>query len=570
MLKKPKVGLRFSVSTFSLLSLLILVLSACGAQGTPTTGQPGTSNKPVAGGTWIDDIGNEPDSLIPNGGSQTFSVLVDQALYSPLFVGDYNGNIKPYIATEVPTVANGGVSADAKTWTFHIRPGVKWSDGHPLTAEDVDFTWKLWKNPKFGAASTVAYDPIESADVSADKLSITFHLKEPFAPFVSGWVDGGLAPLPKHHFESMKPEDILKSKDNLNPSVVSGPFTMSESQPGNHYTLVKNPNYWQAAQGLPYLDKIVFKVIDNQDTILKDFQAGTATSAWFVDVSKTESYKKLSNYNFVVNPNASNFEAFVFNFTNPILGKNLEVRKAIAMAVDRDAMIKTARKGQATPLCIDHGKAYKPGYQPDAPCPKFDPAAANQLLDSAGWVKGPDGVRVKNGQRLEFKYSTTSGKPWRESDELIIQSNLKDIGIKINIENHPASEFFGPFLNGGKHDIAEFESSWVYDPDDATLLSCSQIPDPKTGKQGQNWSFYCNPELEKLFKQEQQSADPNVRQDAFNKIHQIELTDFPLVVLYSPTDPAVVKKVAHNYGPGPMGASETINVWEWWCDGGQC
>jgi len=240
----------------------------------------------------------------------------------------------------------------------------------------------------------------------------------------------------------------------------------------------------------------------------------------------------------------------------------------MAMAIDHDTLIKTARKGQALPLCTDHGKAYTPGFQADAPCPKFDPAGANQLLDQDGWVKGADGYRTKNGKKLEFKYTTTSGKPWRQDDELILQSNFKDIGVKIDIDNRPASEFFGPFLNGGKHDIAEFENSWVYDPDDVTMTGTSSIP--KNGGQGQNWSFYSNPKVDALQQKEQTSADPTVRQDAFNKLHEIYLTDFPFAILYSPADIAVAKKTVHNYLPGPMGASETVNIWEWWCTDGKC
>jgi peptide/nickel transport system substrate-binding protein len=255
----------------------------------------------------------------------------------------------------------------------------------------------------------------------------------------------------------------------------------------------------------------------------------------------------------------------IFNFKNPILGKDLNVRKALAMAIDHDALIKTARHGQATPLCTPHGKAFNPGYQADAPCPKHDVAAANQLLDSDGWTKGPDGVRTKGGKRLEFTYSTTANNPWRAAGELITQAAFKEVGVKINIQNYPASTFFGPFLNGGKHDIAEFENSWTYDADDASLGACDQIP-----PNGSNWSFYCNPQLDKQYKAEESSADTNARQQAFNAIHQIYLTDFPFAVLYSPSDIAVVKNNTHNYLPAPEGASETINIWEWWCDGGKC
>jgi peptide/nickel transport system substrate-binding protein len=572
MLKRPRP--RSLMMAFSFLATLIMVLSACGA---PTPGTPPPSGgTPVKGGTWIEDFFEEPSSLIPNGSAETYAVMLNQSIYAPLFVGDPTGTIHPNLATVIPTIANGGVSADSKTWTFHLRPNLKWSDGQPLDARDVDFTWKLWTNPKFAAASTVGYNLITSADVSADNLSITFHLKQAYSPFVSIWTDGGSAPLPAHHFSSIAPDKILTSSDNLDPTVASGPFMMKESKPGDHYTVVRNPMYYRASEGLPYLDSVVFRIVPSQDTILKDLQAGTVDSSWFLDVTKTIAFQRLSNYTLTKNPNASNFEAMYFNFHNAILGKHPEVRQAMAMAIDHQALIDTARRGQAVPLCTDHGQSYNPGYQADAPCPKFDPAAANALLDQNGWKAGSDGVRTKGNMRLEFNYSTTANNLWRADDELILQSNFKALGIKIDIQNYPASTYFGPFLNGGnaspatgavagRDDLFEFENSWSYDADDSSLFSCSQFP-PK----GSNFTFYCNPALDKLFVQEQATADPTARQQVFNQIHQIYLTEFPLITLYSPTDIAMHKNSVHNYNPAPEGASETINIWQWWCTGGSC
>ncbi len=541
MLKRPKP--RSLMMAFSFLALLILVLSACGApaQGTP----PPSGGTPVKGGTWTDDLFEEPDSLITNASSETFSDMVDQSIYAPLFVGDSTGNITPGVATVVPTAANGGISADLKTWTFHMRPGLKWSDGQPYDARDVDFTWKLWTNPKFPAAGTIGLNLITSADVSSDNLSITFHLKQAFSPFLAVWTDGLEAPLPAHHYSSIAPDKILTSPDNLNPSVTSGPFMMKESKPGDHYTVVRNPMYYRASEGLPYLDSVVFRIVPSQDTILKDLQAGTVDSSWFLDVTKTIAFQRLSNYTLTKNPNAS-------------------------------TLIDTARRGQAVPLCTDHGQSYKPGYQADAPCTKFDPAAANALLDQNGWKAGTDGVRTKGNMRLEFNYSTTANNLWRADDELILQSNFKAIGIKIDIQNYPASTYFGPFLNGGnaspatgavagRDDLFEFENSWSYDADDSSLFSCSQFP-----PNGSNFDFYCNPALDKLFVQEQATADPTARQQVFNQIHQIYLMEFPLITLYSPTDIAMHKNSVHNYNPAPEGASETINIWQWWCTGGSC
>jgi peptide/nickel transport system substrate-binding protein len=501
----------------------------------------------------------------------------DNALYLPLFYGDAQGVIHPGAAREIPSVQNGGISADATTWTFRMRPRLVWSDGAPYDAHDVDYTWKLWLNPRFGAGfpnGATGFKLIRSADVSADHLSISFHLTQAYAAFLQYWVDGYFAPLPAHHFSAMAPETILKSSDILNPRVTSGPFMMAESVPGDHYTLVRNPRYYRASEGLPYLDKVVLRSAADQDATLKDLQAGTISSAWFLDVSKVQAYQRLRGYTLVTSPTSAIFEAMWFNFHNTVLASHLEVRQAMAMAIDHQALIAVARQGFATPLCTDHPSAMHPGYELYANCPEFDPALANQLLSDNGWVKGADGVRTRGGQRLEFEYSTNPS-PFRIAGEAILQRNFKAIGIKLDIHNYPAGTFFGPFLSGGKaspptgavagrYDIAE--QAWVfgYDPDDSVLLSCDHIP-----PNGVNYAFYCNHALDALYTQELATADPGERQQIFHRIHQIYLKELPFITLYSPTDLSIVRKGTHNYLPSTI-AADTVNIWEWWCDRGEC
>lgn len=562
MLKRSRYLPMLSISLFS---LLIMLLSACGAPTTPNQQSGGT---PVKGGVWTDDLFEEPDSFIPNASSETFSNLVDNTIWAPLFYGDAAGHITPGLVATLPTVQNGGISSDLKTWKFTLRPNLKWSDGQPLDARDVDYTWKLWTNPKFTPANSNGFNLITSADISADNLTITFHLKAGFSPFLSIWTDGLNAPMPAHVFSSMTPEQILVSPEHLLPSVASGPFKMTQSKPGSSYTVSRNDNYYQAAAGLPYLNEIVFRITPDQNTILKDLQSGSIDSSWFLDVTKTIAYKALTNYTLSANPHSSNFEAIYFNFRNKILGQNPDVRKAISMAIDHQALIDTARRGEAVPLCTDHGQSYVPGYQKDVTCPTFDPTGAANMLQADGWVKGADGVRTKNGERLEFQYSTTAGNYWRADDELVMQSDMSAIGIKLDITNYPASTFFGPFLNGGdpnKYNIAEFEDSFSYDGDDVSLESCAAIPPG-----GSNFSFYCNHSLDALFAQEEATIDPTARQAIFNQIHQIYLTEFPFVTLYGPVDIAMSKNTTHNYTPGPEGASETVGVMNWWCTNAQC
>ena len=527
----------------------------------------------VRGGTWTQDINIDPYSLFPNQGN---AAGIDEALYLPLFDGDAQGVIYPAAASDIPTVQNGDISADGKTWTFHLRPHLVWSDGQPYDARDVDFTWKLWL--KFGAANVGNnnLDPtlISGADVSADDLSITFHLTRAFAPFLSLWVGGYYAPLPAHQFSAMSVEAIVQSPDHLNPQVVNGPFMMSESVPSDHYTVARNPRYYRASEGLPYLDKIIFRPVD-ENVVLKDLQAGTIDDSPSLDVSMAPVYQRLSHYMLITPPADAGTEGIYFNFHNTVLASHLEVRQAMAMAIDHQALITMARLGFASPLCTDHPSAYHPGYDPDAPCPDFNPAAANKLLNDRGWAKGPDGVRSKDGQRLEFEYSTQlTNNPWRFATEAIVQRNLMAIGIKLDIQNYPATQLFGSFLPGGqaspptgaiagRYDIAELAQTYWYDPDDSSVLSCDQIP-----PNGANIDFYCNPALDALYKQELATVDAGARQQIFRQIHEIYLMQFPFIVLYSLPHLYIVRKGTHNYLPSDHVAN--INIWEWWCDQGKC
>jgi peptide/nickel transport system substrate-binding protein len=581
--QKPRRLSRTSAAILIGLVVLIVVVGAFGSVSLLThfevigAGRGATTAIPVRGGTWIDDLIADPDSFIPNGSLLSYSEMIDQALYLPLFYGDAQGVIHPGAASEIPTVQNGDISADFKTWTFHLRPHLMWSDGQPYDARDVDYTWKLWLNPKFGAASIQGFNLITSAEVSADHLSITFHLKHAYAPFLAAlWVDGAFAPLPMHHFNQVPPGQILKSPDNLHPRVTSGPFMMAESLPGDHYTMVRNPRYYRAREGLPYLDKVMFRTVPDEDTILRDLREGTIDSAWGLDLNKVQAYQHLTTYALVTPPSAT-FEGMYFNFHNVVLASHLEVRQAMAMAIDHRALINVAQHGCATQLCTDHGSFYHPGYEATAPCPEFNPAAANKLLDDNGWVRGANGVRTRGSQRLEFEYSMLQAQSWRMDSEAILQRNFMAIGIQLDIQNYPAETFFGPFLTGekaspptgavaGRYDIAEFSNIPAgYDPDDAYLLARDQFP-----PQGYNIDFYCNHALDTLYKQEQMIGDPEVRQQIFMQIHQVYLTEFPFIMLYSPTDIVMVHKGTHNFQPGPLGAAQTINIWEWWCDKGKC
>jgi peptide/nickel transport system substrate-binding protein len=537
-----------------------------------------TSHRVIRGGVWTEDISQDPSSLIPNGDEGSTSRLLDQALYLPLFYGDANGSVHAGAATEVPTVSNGGISADGTIWTFHLRPHLVWSDGQPYDARDVDFTWKLWQDPAFGAGNPdgPGLSLIRSTDVSPDRLSIIFHLTQAYAPFLEYWTDGFYAPLPAHHFSAMESATIHQSTDNLDPQVTSGPFLLTASVPGKSYTLARNPHYYLNDQGLPYLDKVVFRVAD-ADRIMSDLRTGTITSLGVAELAQLPAYRALANYKVVSARTSAEVEAMVFNFHNTILAGHAEIRQAIAIAIDHAALVSAARHGFGAALCTDHPSALHPGYQPAfaALCPVYDPAAANRLLDEYGWMKGVDGVREHNGARLEFEYSTTSDDPVRSEDETIIWQDLMAIGIKLDIQNYNIEAFFNMVLSSGtaspptgavsgRFDIAEYANHYGYDPDDSYLFACDQQPPA-----GGNFAFYCNPALDALYQQELTTVEPGARQQVFQRIHETYLVDIPFIALYAATNLAVVRKGTHNYQISPLEGS-TISIANWWCDNGRC
>jgi peptide/nickel transport system substrate-binding protein len=537
---------------------------------------------PARGGTWTDALQYDPTSLIPNGGGGTLeNAEVDQALYLPLFYGDAQGEIHPGAATEIPTLDNGGINSDATVWTFHLRSGLVWSDGQPYDASDVDYTWKLWSDPAFGGAFPLAnsptrYQDIQSANVSKDRSMITFHLKQADPRFPLLWVDGVQAPLPAHHFQALAPNQVQHTPDELNPSVTSGPFRMVDSQPGDHYTLARNHRYYLASQGLPYLDRLVFRV-GSTASILAGFQEGSADSTQLgKNLIDLGAYQEISGYQVTASPTSASFEALFFNFHNEVLGGHREVREAIAQAIDHRALINGPLHGLATPLCTDHPSALHPGYEPHAHCPDFSVASANKILDDAGWDRDPDGVRSKAGERLEFEYSTIAdADSWRSGVQTLVRQDLLNVGIKLDIQNYPGHQFLNTLLPAGKaspptgavagnFDIAEYSWGYGYDADDSILLKCDQ-----TLPSGDNFGAYCNLALDALFREELAQPDSGLRQILYEQMHDIYVTDFPFITLFSPSSVIVVSRRAHIGEPSPI-VGETVNVWNWWCDQGRC
>ncbi len=540
------------------LFIVPMVLAACG----PTSGGGPTTNSPVKGGNLIDGLFEEPDTLMSGVTSETFAVMVDQALWAPLFYGDYKGTPQPGLATQVPSTTNGGISADGKTITIKLRPNLKWSDGSPLTSDDVVFTLKLYEDPGYGTKA--ALDTANIADISnPDPSTVVITLKTVEPPFVSlGLVDpGNFNPMPKSVYGSMKAADVAKV---FTPMVTSGPFMFkseSDHVKGDHITLYRNPNYFNTAQ--PYLDSVTFKIITDQNTILTALQSGTIHTAWDLDINKLASYKAIQGYTQTQDAVPSSWEGLFMNTSNPILS-DVNVRKAIMMGLKLDD-IRALWNGVAQPTCDDAPGSFAHNAEL-VPCYKYDPTTAGQLLDQAGWAMGSDGYRHKGGKTLELRYTTTSSKAYRVQAQQIAKQNLQPLGIKIDIVGQTATQYFGSTLyDYSQYDLAEFASSTGYDPDDHTYFQCDQLT---SAPGGFNVSHFCDPSVDAQYKIELSNPDQSARKTAFTAIHKAIVDQLPVIWLYSYPDLAVYKNTVHNYNPA--GTGETWNIWEWWCTGGKC
>lgn len=537
------------------LLLMVTALSACGPTSSPT------NNGPKKGGSIVDGLFEEPDSLLPQGSIETYSDLVDATIWASLFYGDNTGIIQPGLATQVPTTSNGGISSDNLTYTVHLRPNLKYSDGSPLTSDDVAFTIGLIRNKAFAAKTNAsAFSNIDTV-TNPDPSTVIIKLKTVQVTFLAQALTDPInfTPLPKAVYGSLDPASIYKSANNLTPMVTSGPFMIKERVKADHITVVRNPNYYQA--GKPYLDQITFKIIPDQNTILTAFQSKQIDTSWFLDINKLDQYKALTDYKVALDKAPASYEGIYFNFKNPFLA-DLKVRQAITMGIDISPVISNVWKSIAVKTCDDATGtfAHEPGL---IPCYKLDPAGAKALLQGDGFTMGSDGYFTKGGKTLELRYSTTAGKAYREQTEQVVQDQLKSIGIKINIVNYPADTYFGTVLyDYTKYDIAEFANSLGYDPDNHTQWACDQFTNGPNA--GFNISAWCNPTVDAAIKTELGTTDQAARQAAFHTIHTAILTDLPAMWYYAFPDISVANSTIHNYAPSPAGPSETWNVWDWY------
>lgn len=532
-------------------AVAIVVLAACSRLST-STGGPLAATEP---GVLRVALQQEPKALDPLLNSNTTDGFINFLMYLPLLAADDKGNPVPILATSVPSTENGGISKDGLTVTYRLRNDVKWTDGVPVTAKDVKFSWQAIMNSANNVVSRHGYDYVKSVD-TPDDYTVVVHLKQVFSPFVNTFFAMSDQPYP------VVPAHVLDKYPNVNqlpfnsePNVSDGPYRFAEWSHGDHVTLVRNDAFFK---GRPGLDRIEMRIIPDENTsvnLLKThaidymFQASPNTYPALQGVSGIK----------LAWVNVNGYEYVTLNTTRPGVSDPI-VREAIAYAIDKRQLVETLTHGQmkeATEDLPDWMWAFDSSVRSYL----YDPLKARELLRQAGYAPGPDGIMRKNGVPLLLVLNSNNSNATRRQGCLELQSMLRQAGISVEIKYYPGSELFAPAGMGGILQLGKFDISWTgwyagIDPDDSTQMLCEDVPPG-----GYNYSRYCSPEMQAAQKDALTHYDRPSRTAAYHKIQQLLARDNPYIYLWWTRQMEPISVDFKGFDPNPV--VESWNSWQW-------
>jgi peptide/nickel transport system substrate-binding protein len=534
--------------------VLLAAVAACSQSGSNASG--GTS---ASGGTqthWlrIADGAGDIQTLNPLLFTETTLLNISDLTMAYFARYDKTGHPVPELLTIIPTQDNGGISKDGKTITWHLRRGVKWSDGVPFNADDVVFTTNAVNNPANNVVGRDGWNLITKMD-EPDKYTVVYHLRKPYAAFLPTFFgSAGANPciLPKH---------ILGGLPNINHAAYNskpvgiGPFRVTAWRRGDSVEMEANPYYWR---GMPKLKRITYKLIPDRNTLATAMQTGDVDLWPFVPTGFIKQMQAIGTLTTIVVP-SSYYAHLDFNVTHPLVS-DVRVRQAIRFALDRAAMIQKIGHGfgilEESPTSIVNPIAPTVA---DVPLIPYDVAKANALLDEAGWTaRGPDGIRTKGGKRLSLDFPYYTGATDTDARVEFMRAALKTVGIEVLTRKFAPATFFDTFQNGGivyggKYDITIF--SWGTDPvgDISNIFECDQIP-----PNGQDNIRYCNKKVDAWMEQLKGSYDQAAHKRLLlEEVKQI-VADAPTINLYLTQDGYTYSKKLTGYAPGAFTAFDDM------------
>ena len=483
-----------------------------------------------------------PSILNPYLSGGTKDLESSSMIIEPLGRYDQNGNMVALLATEIPTLANGGVSQDLKTITWKLREGMKWSDGSALTAADVVFTAEYCMHPEGGCAQLAKFEGVESVE-ALDDLTVKVSFKEPkpnpYGPFM-----GAQSPI----IQKAQFGDCLGAKApectsaNFGP-IGTGPFKVDEFKPNDVISMSANDNYRDPAK--PAFATVTFKgggdatgagraVLETgefdyawnlqlaPDVLAKMQQAGKGV----LEVGFGSLVERIMLNMTDPNPNLPEGERSTAKHPHPFLS-DPAVRKALSMAIDRTLLTEIGYGQAGRPTCdlVPAPAIYTSGNNA---CLTQDIAGANKMLDDAGWVKGADGVRAKDGVRLSILYQTSTNAV-RQNFQALIKQWWEEIGVETELRNINASVFFGgdpgspDTFQKFYADVQMYANNFDGTDPEAYMAAqtCGKAPRPESQWQGENISRICMPEYDALVAELGRTGDIDQRAALVKQLHEM-------------------------------------------------
>jgi len=436
---------------------------------------------------------------------------------------DGRGIAQPELIVATPTQANGGISRDGKTVTYRLRHGVRWSDGVAFDADDVAYSLRVVADQSNLIPDRSAYDYIASFS-EPDKFTIVVRLKEPYAPFVArAFTSAELGCLlPKH---VVGPDtNINKAPYNALP-VGIGPFRYTSFKRADRIEMEANPFYFR---GMPKLRKIVYKIVNVDNTIFTELQTGEIDLWAQIGGVLGARVKTLPNIAITLAPSLYVSGTYL-NLQTPAL-HDVAVRRALRLATDRKFLFDKVAYGIGT-LSESVVAPASDGYI-GLPRVPYDPAAANKLLDDAGWVRGADGVRAKDGVRLALTTALPAGYPPSAQSAELLRGYWEKIGVELATKSYASSQFFAPAAEGGilqtsKFDVALFSYAGSVFADIRDGYGCAY-----RAPRGFNSSQYCNPTVDAEVARYTQTYDARKRLALAASFQKRVDDDVPTIVTY--------------------------------------
>lgn len=542
--------------TIAVAAALAFLAAGCtktGTSATATGGTAGARHSWTQPGVFRFSEATDPKNLNPMLNSASPTLDLSMYIFSWAIRYDDHSRPVPDALTEVPTVANGDVSKDGLLLKYKLRHNIKWQDGPPLTCNDLKFTWQAVMNPHNNVITTDGYKDIKSIDCSNPYVALV-HMKKMYAPYLQQlWSVNGNAPIVPEHILAKYNDD--KGSFNTAPfnslPIGSGPFKVVAWDRGQEVRLEANPNFYL---GKPKLQTVIYKIIADENTMETELQSHELDMLAYGTGLKWPQYAALAadpkNGLKAIRVDSFAFSHIDFNLDHPIVSDR-NVRIALAYATDRNEIIQKISHGSAIPAETDQSPKLSWAYTNDIQHYPFDPEKAKAVLEADGWKVGRDGVRVKNGQRLEFTLSTQTESNNGKAIQTLLQREWRQVGAQADIKNYPSSQFFdnstNGILQGGHYDVATFSWLAAADPDDNAIYS-----DKNLAPKGQNAMMWRNAKASAAMADALQTLDENRRKADYKIVQQQLAIDVPTIIVSFARIPFVYNDDFKGFRPSPV------------------